>query len=126
MLTQLKAEPIKSEWARIDAIDNKQALAESIAHLSLALSDGTMFGTGILPDPEGLAAIAREAGIHVVLGAGFYTEFFLDAETLALSTEALTEITLGQLTDGAWGTGVRCGLIGEIGCSWPLTPFGVG
>jgi putative endopeptidase len=51
-LTQLKAEPIKSEWARIDAIDNKQALAESIAHLSLALSDGTMFGAGILPDPR--------------------------------------------------------------------------
>lgn len=78
---------------------------------------------GIVPDPEGLAAIARGAGIHVVLGAGFYTENFLDAETLALSTEALTEITVGQLTEGAWGTKVRCGLIGEIGCSWPLTPF---
>ncbi len=34
-----------------------------------------------------------------------------------------TEIIIQQLTEGAWGTDVRCGIIGEIGCSWPLTPF---
>lgn len=51
-LTALKAEPIKAEWARIDAIDSKQALAESIAHLGLILSDGTMFGGGVFPDPS--------------------------------------------------------------------------
>jgi hypothetical protein len=51
-LTLLKAEPIKSEWARIEAIDSKQVLAESIAHFSLVLSDGTMFGSGILPEPR--------------------------------------------------------------------------
>jgi phosphotriesterase-related protein len=28
-----------------------------------------------------------------------------------------------ELTVGARGTGIRCGIIGEIGCSWPLTPF---
>jgi len=51
-LTQLKSTPIQAEWARIDAIDSRQALAEAIAHLSLGLSDGTMFGAGILPDPR--------------------------------------------------------------------------
>ena len=51
-LTELKAEPIKAEWARIDAIDSKQALAQAIAHLGLILSDGTMFGGGIFPDPR--------------------------------------------------------------------------
>jgi phosphotriesterase-related protein len=30
---------------------------------------------------------------------------------------------VGQLTEGAWGTVHRCGLIGEIGTSWPVTPF---
>lgn len=78
---------------------------------------------GIVPDPTGLAIVAREAGVHVVLGAGFYVEPFLDAETLALSTEAIADIILAQLTEGAWGTAIRCGIIGEIGCSWPLTAF---
>ena len=51
-LAQLKAGPIKAEWARIDAIDSEQALAESIAHLGLTMSDGAMFGAGIFPDPR--------------------------------------------------------------------------
>lgn len=50
-LTQLGARPIQGEWARIDAIDSRKSFAEAIAHLSLALGNGAMFGTGIFPDP---------------------------------------------------------------------------
>ena len=78
---------------------------------------------GIVPDPAGLATISRGSGVHVVLGAGFYTAEFQDEETLGLPVEALEEIILRQLAEGAWGTDIRCGLIGEIGCSWPLELF---
>ena len=30
---------------------------------------------------------------------------------------------IAEVTQGARGTDIRCGIIGEIGCSWPLTPF---
>jgi phosphotriesterase-related protein len=78
---------------------------------------------GLLPDPAGLAAIARAAGVHIVAGAGFYTEAYLDMETLAQPVPWLTEHMIRQLQEGAGGTAIRCGIIGEIGCSWPLTPF---
>jgi phosphotriesterase-related protein len=78
---------------------------------------------GMAPDPEGLAAIARASGVHVVMGAGFYTEPYLDAETLALSAETLADLMVAQVEEGAWGTDIRCGIIGEIGCSWPLADF---
>ena len=78
---------------------------------------------GIEPDLDGLVAISRATGVHVVAGAGWYTEPYLDAETLALSVEALAETMVQELTESARGTAVRCGIIGEIGCSWPLTPF---
>ncbi|MBV9078457.1 MAG: hypothetical protein JO048_13355 [Methylobacteriaceae bacterium] len=78
---------------------------------------------GLAPDPEGLAAVSRASGVHAVLGAGWYTAPYLDADTLALDEGALEDGLLAQLTDGAWGTPIRCGLIGEIGCSWPLHPF---
>jgi phosphotriesterase-related protein len=78
---------------------------------------------GLSPDPEGLAHIARASGVNVVLGAGFYTGDYLDAATRALPVEALADIMVAQVTESAWGTAIRCGLIGEIGCSWPLTPF---
>ncbi|TNB49025.1 aryldialkylphosphatase [Martelella lutilitoris] len=76
---------------------------------------------GIVPDPAGLARVARASGVNIVMGAGFYTEPFLDADTLSLSEDALFDIMLAQMVDGE--TGIRCGIIGEIGCSWPLTPF---
>lgn len=78
---------------------------------------------GIGPDLEALARISQASGVHVIAGAGFYTEPYLDAETLALPIEALTEAMIAEVEDGARGTAIRCGIIGEIGCSWPLTPF---
>ncbi len=78
---------------------------------------------GLAPDPQGLAEIARESGVNVVLGAGFYTGDYIDEATRRLTADEMAETMIAQLTEGAWGTAVRCGLIGEIGCSWPLTPF---
>ncbi|XP_028329565.1 phosphotriesterase-related protein-like isoform X2 [Gouania willdenowi] len=37
------------------------------------------------------------------------------------SVEQLTEVLLSELLVGADGTDVRCGVIGELGCSWPIT-----
>jgi phosphotriesterase-related protein len=78
---------------------------------------------GIGPEPDGLARLSRETGVAIVLGAGFYTDAYVDDATKALPAEALAEIVERQVTEGAWGTGVRCGVIGEIGVSWPMTPF---
>lgn len=78
---------------------------------------------GIAPDPEGLADIARTTGVHIVLGAGFYTAEFVDPATRARPVEWLEDAILRQLGEGAWGTKIRCGLIGEIGCAWPLADF---
>jgi phosphotriesterase-related protein len=78
---------------------------------------------GIGPDPEGLARLSRETGVAIVLGAGFYTDAYVDEATRQLPVEALAEIIEAQVREGAWGTKVCCGVIGEIGVSWPMTPF---
>lgn len=33
----------------------------------------------------------------------------------------LTEVMVNEVLNGADGTSIKCGVIGEIGCSWPLT-----
>ena len=78
---------------------------------------------GLLPDPAALMEVSRTATVAIILGAGFYTEPYLDPATLALTTDEIAETIIAQLRVGAWGTSVRCGIIGEIGCSWPLTHF---
>jgi phosphotriesterase-related protein len=101
------------------------ALAAAEAADFVALGGGTIVEVttgGLSPDPAGLAEIARRSGLHVVMGAGFYTAAYLDAATLAMPREAMAETMLAQLREGAWGTQIRCGIIGEIGCSWPLAP----
>ncbi|MCB1991733.1 MAG: hypothetical protein R3D28_15715 [Geminicoccaceae bacterium] len=77
---------------------------------------------GIEPQPLRLRAIAEASGVAVIAGAGFYVDAYLDDETRALAPDAIETVIQGQLEDGLWGTDVRAGLIGEIGCSWPLVP----
>ncbi|SLN60863.1 phosphotriesterase family protein [Roseisalinus antarcticus] len=77
---------------------------------------------GIHRDAEGLARISRESGVHVVAAAGIYTAPFLDPATAAMDADALAARFIAEVTEGLDGTEVRAGLIGEIGCSWPLAP----
>lgn len=78
---------------------------------------------GIAPDPAGLAAISRVTGVAIVAGAGFYTADFVDSELRGRDVEWMADRIEAQLTVGFGATGVRAGLIGEIGCSWPLDDF---
>ena len=77
---------------------------------------------GLARDAEGLRQAAEASGCDLVASAGTYTAPYLDAETAALDVEALTGRFVREVTEGLDGTTIRAGLIGEIGCSWPLQP----
>ena len=76
---------------------------------------------GLTPDPEGLAAIARATGVHIVMGCGHYVEEYQDRRNFARDVDDFAREMVDQVLEGAWGTGVRAGLIGEIGCQAPWT-----
>ncbi|MCE0504963.1 hypothetical protein LR948_06340 [Roseivivax sp. GX 12232] len=78
---------------------------------------------GLARDAEGLARAARESGVHLVAAAGTYVEDRVPSDVRALSAEALCDLFTAEVTEGLDGTEVRAGIIGEMGCSWPLTPF---
>jgi phosphotriesterase-related protein len=78
---------------------------------------------GIAPDPEGLRSLSLETGVAIVMGAGFYTAEFVPAEVRGWEVARLAAAMERQLAEGVGGTGVRAGLIGEVGCSWPLDDF---
>lgn len=77
---------------------------------------------GLARDAAGLRQAARQSGIHVVAAAGTYCADYLDADTAALSVEQLTRRFVDEVNQGLDGTGIPAGLIGEIGCSYPLRP----
>ena len=81
--------------------------------------DATTIGIG--RDPVGLARISHEAGINVVMGAGFYVDAVHPEDMDTRAEDELTRRIIEDIEIGVDGTGVRAGIIGEVGCSWPLT-----
>jgi phosphotriesterase-related protein len=76
---------------------------------------------GLAPDPEGLAEVSRRTGIHVVMGCGHYVDEYQDRRNDTRTVEDFAAEMIAQVTEGAWGTGVKAGIIGEIGCQAPWT-----
>jgi predicted metal-dependent phosphotriesterase family hydrolase len=84
-----------------------------------ALVDLTLDGVG--RDPEWLAGLARTSGLHVVMGSGWYRGAHYPAETLVdrRSVDALADEIVRDATEGVGETGIRSGIIGEIGTDKP-------
>ncbi len=78
--------------------------------------------TGIGRNPLALRRIAREAGVNVVMGAGYYLEAAHPPDMAELSADAIADRIVREAHEGVGGTEVRIGVIGEIGVSGDFTP----
>lgn len=76
---------------------------------------------GLNPDPAGLVRIAAGTGVHIVMGCGHYVDEYQDPRNQARAIDDFAREIVDQVQVGAWGTEVRAGLIGEIGCQAPWT-----
>lgn len=86
-----------------------------------AVVDATSIG--LHRNPEGLVEVSRGAGVHIIMGSGYYYRDYHDATFLdARSRDQLTTDIVDDITTGADGTSIRAGVIGEIGLSWPHHP----
>jgi predicted metal-dependent phosphotriesterase family hydrolase len=75
--------------------------------------DCTSIGLG--RNPEALRRISRASGIQIVMGSGWYRERVYPAYIARMGPNELADIIVRDLTEGADGTSVRAGFIGEIG-----------
>jgi phosphotriesterase-related protein len=73
-------------------------------------------------DPEALARIARATGVQIVMGCGTYVADNHPLDMDERTEEQLTAEIIADITQGCDGTPIRAGIIGEIGCSAPMTP----
>jgi phosphotriesterase-related protein len=81
--------------------------------------DQTPIGLG--RDPRALRAIARESGLNVVMGCGYYVHERHPESLSERSVEDVANELVGDVTTGVGTTGVRAGIIGEIGTGNPFT-----
>lgn len=102
----------KHEVALHEVAKMKAAGGQSIVELTCG---------GLKPDPEGLAAIARQTDVNIIMGCGYYVEEYQDPRNAERSVEDFAEEMIQQVFKGAWGTDIGAGIIGEIGCQAPWT-----
>ena len=118
-------------WVRYDPfrnIDNLELLDEDLAIYEIALFGRVGGGTivdattiGIGRDPLALARVARATGVNIVMGAGYYVDIVHPDDMDDRSEDEITQQMIDELTVGVGNTGVKAGIIGELGCSWLLT-----
>ncbi len=83
------------------------------------LVDLTLPGVG--RDPERLRRWAAASGLHIVMGAGWYRTAYYPAEALIdrRSVDDLADELVREAVDGVGETGIRPGILGEIGTDKP-------
>lgn len=65
--------------------------------------------------PELLRAVSAATGVHIVMGTGYYRQPFYPADLDRRRTVDLAAEIVADIRHGADGTGIRPGVIGEIG-----------
>jgi phosphotriesterase-related protein len=114
---------IANRWDYWELRRDEPAILEELAAFRAAgggaLCDLTLDGVG--RDPAWLAGLARASGLHLVMGSGWYRGAYYPAEVLVdrRSVEALADVIVRDATDGVGETGIRAGIIGEIGTDKP-------
>ena len=104
-------------------LDEETAIEEAMLyqrHGGGAIVDATTIGIG--RDPLALARISRGAGVHVVMGAGYYVDAAQPNEINGKNEDDIYQEIVKDVQLGVGNTGIKAGIIGEIGCTWPLMP----
>ena len=109
-------------------LDNLRLLDERVAADEIALFKNAGGSTVVDPtpktlarDPLALARIARATGLHVVMGSGYYVHASHPPDMDRRTVDDLARELIADVSVGVGDTGVRAGLLGEIGTTSPWT-----
>jgi phosphotriesterase-related protein len=104
-------------------LDEPDVLEEEL-HLYKKAGGGTVVDVnvhGVRLDPTPLPTISKSTGINIICGTGFYVDALIRNEIKAMDVRERCELMVKELTEGIGETGIKAGVIGEMGCSYPLT-----
>jgi predicted metal-dependent phosphotriesterase family hydrolase len=121
--TQIALWHVRDRWDYWQLTRDREAILEELGHYRAAggrsLVDLTVDGVG--RDPAWLVDLAEASGLHVVMGSGWYRQAYypptLDVDRR--SVEDLADELVREMEGGVGETGVRPGIIGEIGTDKP-------
>ena len=121
--TQIALWHIPSRWDYWQLTRNEPVILEELARFRAAGGSGLVDLTlpGVGRDPEWLRTLAAASGLHIVMGCGWYRGVHYPAEARIdrRTVDDLADELVAEIDGGVGGTGVRPGIIGEIGTDKP-------
>jgi phosphotriesterase-related protein len=121
--TQIALWHIPARWDYWQLTRDGPLILEELAAFREAggrsLVDLTVAGVG--RDPSWLEGLARASDLNIVIGCGWYRGAYYPTEALIdrRSVDDLADELVREATEGVGGTGIRPGIIGEIGTDKP-------
>jgi phosphotriesterase-related protein len=121
--TQIALWHIQDRWDYWQLTRDEPVILEELAAYKLAggstVVDLTLPGVG--RDPLWLRTLSERSGLHLVMGCGWYRTAYYPPEALIdrRSTDDLATELILEITQGVGDTGVKPGIIGEIGTDKP-------
>jgi phosphotriesterase-related protein len=118
-------------WARTDRflnmdnmrLDNKELAIQEVLHFKHAggstIADVTPIG--MHRDALGLSLVARATGVNIIMGSGYYVAMSHPDDMDDRTEDQIADDIVSDVVVGVGSTGIKAGLIGEIGCSAPLS-----
>ena len=114
---------IANRWDYWELRRDEPVIVEELAKFAAAggssVVDLTLPGVG--RDPAWLARISRATGLNIVMGGGWYRDAYYPVETLIdrRPVDDLADEIVREATVGVGESGIRIGIIGEIGTDKP-------
>lgn len=84
-----------------------------------AIAEVTPIGQG--RNPEGLKRISEQTGLHIVMTTGFYIQAGHPPYVAEKSIDELAAIMIEEITNGVDGSGIRAGVMGDVGTTKSIT-----
>ncbi|XP_071960109.1 N-acetyltaurine hydrolase-like [Antedon mediterranea] len=106
----------------VDIRDESDAIVEELKLFKskggTCIADVTLVDIG--RDIKVLASYSQKTGVHIVAGTGYYLAPSMPDKLNTMTEEQILTEMRRDLLEGADGSEFKSGVIGEIGCSWPI------
>ena len=72
-------------------------------------------------DMQFMKEVSEKTGVHVIAATGYYLQSSHPPSVAKRSIEELCQEFVSEIEDGVGSSGIKCGVIGEVGSSFPMT-----
>lgn len=112
---------LNSEELALKEVELFAKIAGKGATIVDVTTEGIRSSNGRAHDLQSLRRIAQTTGVNIICGTGYYVDKAHPLEVKNLPSQELSQRMVKDIVEGIDSTGIKAGVIGEIGCSWPVT-----